>query len=335
MTYTAKPSKGFERSGRAVALAILLAVAQWSPAIAAPPGGQTYFTILLGLSEDYSWEADCLRFGAGTVCTSGSLCGTWQSKGGENFELEFQYEEDGETVDIQARGQVESTGKKDSIGGVGTLSVGRTAFNFGFTGRPMKKNKCAKLLRAWTAANPPAQADQFAPCVQRADFPSPAQSEYVLPFPKRKTYHLSQTYCYLHSTHRNELAYDFDLPLGAEIVAARAGEVVDARDDLPNDSPWPNANYMKVRHEDGTVASYIHLMQNSIRFGVGSRVEQGQVIAQASMSGTIDPHLHFVVFRSQDSIEGDDVAVSFRNSEGPLDPRGGLIQGQDYKALPY
>ena len=86
---------------------------------------------------------------------------------------------------------------------------------------------------------------------------------------------------------------------------------------------------------DGTVAVYIHLMQDSVRFAVGEDVEQGQLIAQSSMSGTILPHLHFVVFQNDSHIEGEDVPVNFRNAEGPLDPRSGLIQEQDYKALPF
>ena len=160
-------------------------------------------------------------------------------------------------------------------------------------------------------------------------------SDYVLPFRVGESYLLSQTYCYLHSTHKNEMSYDFDLPLGGKIVAAREGQVIAVKDDLPNDSPWPDANYMKIRHEDGTVASYIHLMQDSVRFDVGDTVEQGELIAQSSMSGTILPHLHFVVFQDEPNVEGQDVPVNFRNSEGPLDTRGGLIQGQDYKALRY
>ena len=232
---------------------------------------------------------------------------------------------------VKAEGRIATGGKKDSIGGAGEISMGRSSFNFGFTGRPLKKKKCAKLLRRWTIANPPPQAEQFGPCLQRARFGPPAASEYVLPFPPGKTYHLSQTYCYRHSTHSNEMAYDFDIPLGGLIVAARAGEVIAVSDDRANDSPWPDANYMKIRHADGTIAIYIHLMQSSVRFAVGDTVDQGQVIAQSSMSGTILPHLHFVVFQDDPPVEGMDVPVNFRN----CDPRGGLIQGEEFKALRY
>jgi murein DD-endopeptidase MepM/ murein hydrolase activator NlpD len=312
-----------------------MALAGFSPASAAPPAGQTYFTILLGFNQAYDWQADCLRFTAGTVCTTDPLCGTWTATGSDTFALDLTYVDNGTPVSIRAEGRAATEGKKDSIGGAGEVRTANSAFNFGFTGRPLKKKKCKKLLRSWLIANPPPQVEQSAECLERAQFGPPSISEYILPFPARKTYHLSQTYCYRDSTHRNEFAYDFDIPLGGTIVAARAGEVIVVSDDQPNDSPWPNANYMKIRHEDGTVASYIHLMQESVRFAVGDTVEQGQVIARSSMSGTILPHLHFVVFRDEPNVEGEDVPVNFRNSEGPLDARDGLIQGQDYKALAF
>jgi murein DD-endopeptidase MepM/ murein hydrolase activator NlpD len=329
---TLKPA-GFLQA--ATLFTLVIALAGSSPASAAPPAGQTYFTILLGFSEPYEWEADCLKFTSSSVCTSDRSCGTWSGTGPDTFTLDLGHEDDGTAVEIRAEGKWTTGGKKESIGGAGEVTIGSSNFNFGFTGRSLKKKKCKKLLRKWTIANPPPQVDQFAECLGRAQFGEPALSEYILPFPPRKTYHLSQTYCFLDSTHRNEMAYDFDIPLGGTIVAARSGEVIVASDERPNDSPWPNANYMKIRHADGTVASYIHLMQDSVRFAVGSTVEQGQIIAQSSMSGTILPHLHFVVFQDEPGVEGEDVPVNFHNSEGPLDPRGGLIQGEDYKALAF
>ncbi len=124
------------------------------------------------------------------------------------------------------------------------------------------------------------------------------------------------------------------MPLGAEIVAARAGEVIQVVENLPNDNPWPENNHVQIRHDDGTVAGYLHLMQNSVVPAVGQRVEQGQVIAQAAMSGTIDPHLHFVVHRDHPPVEGEDVPVNFSNCGDPIDSLGGLIQGEIYEALP-
>ena len=82
------------RGPRSVAITLTLTLAGLSPASAAPPAGQTYFTILLGLSASHEWEADCLKFTAGTVCTSGSLCGTWQATGADAFSLSLDWDED-------------------------------------------------------------------------------------------------------------------------------------------------------------------------------------------------------------------------------------------------
>jgi len=118
------------------------------------------------------------------------------------------------------------------------------------------------------------------------------------------------------STHANEYSYDFDIPLGGEILAARPGEVVEVLEHFPNDQPWPDNNRLQIRHDDGTVARYLHVAQDSIRTEVGDRVEQGEVIALSAMSGTIDPHLHFAVYRDFPGVEGQDVSVNFRNAAG-------------------
>jgi hypothetical protein len=45
--------------------------------------------------------------------------------------------------------------------------------------------------------------------------------------------------------------------------------------------------------------------------------------------------LHFEVFPTANYDPLNDVAVSFRNADGPLDGRGGLIEGAAYTALPH
>ncbi len=305
---------------------------------AQPPAGKTYFTMLLGLEAPYSWEAECLRFTATDLCALGGPCGTWTRTGPAGpesaFTFELSFEERGVPVQIDGQARVDARGRISSFGGAARVQVGNQSAVFGLTGQAAKRRKCKRLLRQWNIDTTPPQPPQDGECLDRAAFPEPARSLYVLPFPAGESYHLSQTYCYLYSTHRNEYAYDFDMPVGAEIVAARAGEVVEVIEDLPNDSPWPDNNRLQIRHDDGTVARYLHVAQNSVVPAVGERVDQGQVIAQAAMSGTIDPHLHFAVYRDFPGVEGEDVAVNFTNAEGPIDQLGGLIQEQFYEALP-
>lgn len=81
---------------------------------------------------------------------------------------------------------------------------------------------------------------------------------------------------------------------------------------------------MYIEHSDGTTAFYAHLVQDSVLPEVGDRVAQGEIIAQSGTSGGTVAVLG-----------GDDVAINFRNADGPLDERGGLVQGATYTALPY
>ncbi len=302
-----------------------------------PPAGRTYFTVLLGLEAPYSWDADCLRFTAREVCTSDGTCGSWDRTLDDGqqaaFNLEIEWQEDSVRVRLDGEARVDDRGPRDTIAGAARMRLGARASNFGFTGRSATAQNCRRLLWQWDARNPAEQAEQNSACLARAAFPNPASAPYILPFSVGESYNLSQTYCFAHSTHSNEYAYDFDMPLGAEIIAARAGEVVEVVEHLPDDEPWPENNRLQIRHDDGTVARYLHVARDSVLPAVGERVERGQSIARAAMSGTIDPHLHFAVYRDYPGVEGDDVSVNFRNAAGPVDERFGLIQGAVYAAV--
>ena len=177
-------------------------------------------------------------------------------------------------------------------------------------------------------------------CLERAVFGDPAESPYVLPYPVGDSYRLMQGYCYPHGGHRNQLAYDFETPVGSRVVAARSGTVMEMRSDLPDDGKQPEAgqhNHIMIRHDDGTVAFYAHLKQDSVLVRVGDSASQGQPIAQSGNSGNTGglPHLHFGVYQGWPPTEGFDVPVNFKNAEGTLDVRGGLRPGGYFKALPY
>ena len=178
------------------------------------------------------------------------------------------------------------------------------------------------------------------PCMERAVFGDPSQSAYILPYPVGHSYRLMQGYCYSKGGHRNQLAYDFETPVGTPVITSRDGEVMKVRSDLPDDGKQPESgrhNHIMIRHEDGTVAFYAHLKQDSILVKVGDSVSQGQPIASSGNSGNTQglPHLHFGVYESWPPVEGFDVSVNFRNSEGILDRRNGLRPGGYFKALPY
>jgi len=177
-------------------------------------------------------------------------------------------------------------------------------------------------------------------CMERAVFGEPSQSPYILPYPVGASYRLMQGYCYSKGGHRNQLAYDFETPVGTQVIAVRSGLVMQVRSDLPDDGRQPESgqhNHIMIKHDDGTVAFYAHLKQNSILVKVGDRVYQGQPIAKSGNSGNTQglPHLHFGVYQTWPAKEGFDVPVNFRNTEGTLDQRKGLRPGGYFKALPF
>jgi murein DD-endopeptidase MepM/ murein hydrolase activator NlpD len=173
-------------------------------------------------------------------------------------------------------------------------------------------------------------------CMERAHFGTPENSPYVLPYPVGSEYSMLQSYCNPRGSHREQLAYDFLLPIGDPVVAARGGEVMDVVDRWPDDDHHnDHFNRVFIRHNDGTVAFYAHMQLGSITVAVGDRVRQGQQFALSGSSGTPVADLHFGVYDSWPVRHEYDLAINFRNAEGPLDERGGLIEGEIYLALLY
>lgn len=177
-------------------------------------------------------------------------------------------------------------------------------------------------------------------CLDTAVFGEPDASPYVLPYEVGESNRLLQSYC-SNGSHNSQLAYDFTMPFGAPVVAARRGVVVTARDHFPDDGMYSqNFNLVIIEHPDGTGGIYAHLRQGSLRVGLGDQIQRGEHFADGGTSGTDVPCnwdcaiLHFQVSRTPMWLLLDDVGVNFFNTEGPLDGRNGLISGEDYLALP-
>ena len=167
------------------------------------------------------------------------------------------------------------------------------------------------------------------------DYPVP---DYVLPYPPGKKYILSQTCCNPGGGHSNQLAYDFALYFGDTICCMRSGMVMELLEDQPDnggDITSTEHNFIIIKHEDGTVAFYAHLMQNEIFVEKGSYVEQGQKIARSGNSGnTLNfPHLHVGLHENYLPVETYDLPIFFRNAQGPADIDGKLITDNWYTAL--
>ena len=181
---------------------------------------------------------------------------------------------------------------------------------------------------------------------------------YILPFEVDKEYRVSQGNCGW-ITHQPECssispngikklcgdlryAYDFAIPIGDKIVAARDGTVVNVEEQFSNlDYANGQENFVAIEHDDGSVASYAHLSPNGALVENGAKVKQGQIIGIAGNSGYTGgaPHLHFqVLVPPFDKCTPEEysgcktIPVLFRNADPVHKP---LLEGKRYRALEY
>ena len=143
-----------------------------------------------------------------------------------------------------------------------------------------------------------------------SQFPPSEESPYLLPWPKGIDRFCVQGVRGVVS-HRgtSQFAYDFFMPVGSDICAARAGKVVKVvQDHDGNGYHWPN-NLVVIDHGDGTKACYAHIKQNGAYVAEGDEVEQRQVIADSGNVGNSTmPHLHFHI---TDNETGHTIPISF------------------------
>jgi hypothetical protein len=104
-----------------------------------------------------------------------------------------------------------------------------------------------------------------------------------------------------HNDAPNLYAVDFALPEGTPVLAARDGVVFQVatgfqRAGTDRERFANEANYIRVLHDDGSMAVYGHLAPEGVQVRAGQQVRQGQRIALSGNTGySTAPHLHFVV----------------------------------------
>jgi murein DD-endopeptidase MepM/ murein hydrolase activator NlpD len=127
--------------------------------------------------------------------------------------------------------------------------------------------------------------------------------EFGVPFGCGRTYALSQGHNQGTHVSRDAWAWDFEMPVGVPIVAARAGWVSKARGDSNVGGCHPllagSANYVVLEHAEGLETQYLHLSSVVVR--PGEHVEEGQLLGYSGSTGwSCAPHLHFKVMRHEE-----------------------------------
>lgn len=126
---------------------------------------------------------------------------------------------------------------------------------------------------------------------------------YQIPFSPNADWSISQGFQGGASHHDalNAFAVDFDIAFGTPVLAARTGVVMEVIDTFPDNgkprkSNLDQANLIRILHEDGSMAVYGHLLQDSALVKPGQWLIGGTVIAQSGNSGyTHGSHLHFAI----------------------------------------
>ena len=169
-----------------------------------------------------------------------------------------------------------------------------------------------------------------------------AESQYTLPYSVGMSYGVIQGNN-SNGTHQGSFrfSYDFGMPIGDTIVAARAGVVVFVQEDFLDSDPL-RGNKIVVQHADGSLARYVHLTNQGALKTAGDSVLRGEAIALSGDSGLGNAHLHFDVINVPQPGCGPTFCGSescttrftvFANASGSLNQE--LQEAMGYLALPF
>lgn len=148
---------------------------------------------------------------------------------------------------------------------------------------------------------------------------------YQLPYRLNTSHKVTQSHHGKFSHHdiHSRYAIDFKMPVGTPVCAARAGYIAAVRGDSDIGGPdrdfMPDANFVKIVHDDGTVAHYLHLKVHGVRGNVGDYVQKGETIGFSGNTGfSSGPHLHFAVVKPGKSNQNISIPVRFSTGRGHL-----------------
>lgn len=154
-------------------------------------------------------------------------------------------------------------------------------------------------------------------------YPPRATSPYLLPFRGGLTRWCCQGNNGVVSHHGwQRYAYDFTMPVGSDVIAARGGVVEAVSVTHDGHGNWNNEIIVRHDGNDGTRAVYLHLIRGGSYVRAGQHVEQGDLLAASGDVGiSAAPHLHFYVYSRSAAGEIAYHPVTFADVPGDGIPR--------------
>jgi len=138
-------------------------------------------------------------------------------------------------------------------------------------------------------------------------------------------------------SHKGESKYaiDFGCKTNTKIYAARGGIVVNIKNNGTKHGAkkryLKEANFITIKHNDGTYGKYAHLRYGGVKVKVGQKVKRGDFLGFSGNTGfTNGPHLHFIVFKAKDYKSRVPIKIKFISKQGIIyNP----IRGKKYTAI--
>ncbi len=197
----------------------------------------------------------------------------------------------------------------------------------------------AALAVAGCAGSRPAPVTPGAPAATLVGGCGPAPHDlvpkYVLPFAVGESHRLTQGNCG-DASHdgRFRYAFDFRMPPGTPVIAAREGIVSAVRGHMPDGTGRVgDENYVFIEHADGETSRYIHLRRAGVWVSRGARVARGDTIGLSGNSGrSAFPHLHFDVVGACGGGRCETLPVAFLNSGAPIPTELGVYRAGSFPA---
>jgi hypothetical protein len=146
--------------------------------------------------------------------------------------------------------------------------------------------------------------------IEAGAYPTAANSPYQLPYPDgERSWVIQGNNSHFNHKEDEAFAWDFRRQCGTPVLAARGGTVLKVEHDFEGNGKGKKNNFITVKHDDGTVAKYLHIKTGSAKVAEGETVEQGDPLAEVGNVGnSLTGHIHFVVEKA-----GEGIPVTFQD----------------------